>query len=330
MSSPSNHTSCNILLSCIGKRGYIADYFREVIPRGSKIVATSNTPWTPGFSSCDISAVLPPLASDDYIPALLDLCRKHQISAVLSMFDPDVHKLSTHRKEFIQAGVVPFFPEHRASVIAFDKLETWRHLTSLNINVPLTTDSLSQARAWLQSAQFRFPLVVKPRFGFGSHNTFIARNEAELEVFYAYAPDMIIQQFMDAEALNVDGLGDLAAQPVSIVPWRKLLSRHGETERSITIECPELVALAERLIREVGLIGPFDADFFRDEAGKLWVLELNPRFGGGYPVSHLAGAMFPELIVRLVQGQTIPKTQDQYQRGVTMMKKLAIIPGPIV
>ena len=318
----------NLLLSCIGKRSYIAEYFREALPDGSKIIGTSNTNWTPGFSSCDVSIVLPPIASEEYVPALLDLCRTHQVSGLLSLFDPDVHKLSAYREEFLRVGVVPVFPGLAASKVAFDKLETWRFLTKLGVPVPLTTDSLAVARGWLEAGDFFFPLIVKPRYGFGSANTFTARSPSELEVFYHYAPDMIVQQFMNAEALNVDGLGDLESRPVAVIPWRKLLSRMGETERSVTIDCPDLVALAERLVREVGIVGPFDADFFRDSDGKLWVLELNPRFGGGYPVSHLAGASFPELIVRMIRGDKVKVPKTGYKLGVTMMKKLEVISGP--
>jgi carbamoyl-phosphate synthase large subunit len=318
----------NILFSCIGKRGYIADYFREVLPHGSKIVGTSNSEWTPGFASCDISVVVPPITSDEYIPTLLDECRKHEISALLSFFDPDVHRLSEHSNDFRNVGVVPIIPERRASIIAFDKLETYRFMLMLEIATPATTDSLTEAIEWINQDILTYPLVVKPRFGFGSANTFIARNKNELYVFYNYEKNMIIQQFMDAEAVNVDGLGDLTACPVSVVPWRKLLSRMGETERSITIENPDLVNLARRLIKEVGIIGPFDGDFFIDSNGKLWVLELNLRFGGGYPVSHLAGADFPDKIMKIIRGEPLESCNSKYKRGVTMMKRLQIIEGP--
>lgn len=318
----------NILLSCIGKRGYIADYFRDALPPGSKIIGTSNSEWTPGFSSCDISLILPPINSDEYIPALLAECRRHEVAGMLSFFDPDVHKLSAYRKDFVRSGITPIIPEYAASIIAFDKLETYRCLTKLNIPVPLTTELLSQACEWVQIKKFSFPLMVKPRFGYGSANTFVARNKSELEVFYNYAPEMIVQQYMDAEAVNVDGLGDLMARPVSIVPWRKLLSKMGETERSITIDSNNLIELAEHIVKEVGIIGPFDIDFFRDSKGKLWVLELNLRFGGGYPVSHLAGADFPKKIIQIIQGDHPVPCIGDYERGVTMMKRLQIIKGP--
>jgi carbamoyl-phosphate synthase large subunit len=320
----------NLLLSCIGKRGYLAQYFREALAGRGRIIGTSNTEWTPGFSACDQSFVLPDIVSDEYVPAVLELCHREKVAGILSFFDPDVNKLASYRQQFLDAGIAPIFPDRTASIIAFDKLETYRFLSGLGIPTPLTTDSLTQAEEWLGSRRAFFPLVVKPRYGFGSASTFIARNLEELRVFYRCAVDMIIQQFIDAEALNVDGLGDLTGKPVCIVPWRKLLSRMGETERSVTIEYPELVALAERLVEKVGIIGPFDVDFFRDANGKLWVLEMNLRFGGGYPVSHLAGADFPRKILALICGENVARPTKPYQSGVSMMKELRIIPGPIV
>jgi carbamoyl-phosphate synthase large subunit len=318
----------NLLLSCIGKRGYIADYFREVLPPGSRIIGTSNTPWTPGFSCCDETVILPPISSEDYVPALLEECVRLQVSGLLSMFDPDVHRLAPYRADFMQRGVVPVIPGDRAAAIAFDKWETFRFLSQRGIRTPETLTNVHEVTGALRAGRLVFPLIVKPRFGFGSANTFVARDERELHVFFHYAPDMIVQQFLEAEAFNVDGLADLDAQPVSVVAWRKWLSTLGETERAETVECPGLVALAEELVRTVGIIGPFDGDFFRDASGQLWVLELNPRFGGGYPVSHFAGAGFPELIVRMIRGESVRGQAASYRRGVTMMKRPEPIPGP--
>ena len=118
------------------------------------------------------------------------------------------------------------------------------------------------------------------------------------------------------------------SNPISIVPWRKLLSKMGETERCITIDCPEIIQLGEQLIKSVGIIGPFDADIFRGTDGRLWVLELNLRFGGGYPVSQLAGADFPSKIIRMIRGENLESCMGAYKRGVTMMKRLQIINGP--
>ena len=271
---------------------------------------------------------MPPISSSEYIPAMLDACCRYDVRGILSFFDPDVYCLSCHYDEFCSIGVVPVLPRESAATIGFNKLKTFQFLTDLSISVPLTTESLATAMKWLESGKMAFPLVVKPRCGFGSFNTFVAQNIPQLRAFFEYADDMIVQQFVEGVALNVDGLGDLNAKAISVVPWRKILSRLGETERSITIDDPDLVQLGVRLIEEVGIIGPLDADFIQDAGGTLWTLELNTRFGGGYPVSHLAGADFPRLILEMLAGKKRIRGLARYQRGVTMMKKLQVIPGP--
>jgi carbamoyl-phosphate synthase large subunit len=100
----------NLLFTCIGKRGYMADYFRPHLRRGEKILGTSHTPWTPGFQACDLGFIVPPIASDEYVPAILDLCGAHEIGGLLSFYDPDVIALSPHREAFQSIGVVAMLP----------------------------------------------------------------------------------------------------------------------------------------------------------------------------------------------------------------------------
>jgi carbamoyl-phosphate synthase large subunit len=318
----------NLLLSCIGKRGYLADFFRAAMGGQGKIIGTSHTSWTPGFQACDEAVVLPPIASDEYLPALLDLCQRHDIQGLLSLYDPDVLRLASAYQDFLNIGVQPVLPPLAAATIAFDKLATYRFLSERHFLTPLTTDSLEVAEQWLAAGSMQFPLIVKPRCGFGSFNTFLAHNLQQLRAFFHYAPDMIVQSFVDGEAINVDGLSDFTGRALSIVPWKKLLSRQGETERAITIEDPELLHHGVHLMEALGVVGPMDADLFRTADGKLWTLELNLRFGGGYPVSHLAGASFPQKILSLLSGHSLSPDLGRYTRGVTMMKQLHIIPGP--
>lgn len=319
----------NLLFSCIGKRGYIARYFREHLRPGEKIVGTSNTPWTSGFAACDVGVLLPPIASDEYVPAVLDTCRKHEISGLLSFFDPDVGALSKHVDAFKAAGVVPFIPGERAAWIGFDKWRTFHALKEAGFLVPDTVITLEDALAGLQSGRFRFPLIVKPRNGFGSANTFVARDELQLRAFFSVVPDMLIQEFVDGDAYDIEALADPDARLLQVVAWRKHLSTLGETQQAVTVADPELVDVGRRLAETIGLVGPMDVDLFRTRDGRVWVLELNLRFGGGYPVSHLAGAEFPRLIVEILRGGRPEPRIGQYQPGVCLLKGLSVMGGPV-
>ena len=102
----------------------------------------------------------------------------------------------------------------------------------------------------------------------------------------------------------------------------------GETEQAITVEDPELVDIGRRLAETVGLVGPMDVDLFRTREGALQVIELNLRFGGGYPVSHLAGADFPEMIVDIFRGGRPEPRIGQYAPDICLLKGLQVMGGP--
>ena len=102
----------------------------------------------------------------------------------------------------------------------------------------------------------------------------------------------------------------------------------GETELAETVDSPQLVALGRQLAEALGHAGPLDADLFVDADGIASVLEINLRFGGGYPVSHLAGAGFPEAILAMARGEPLPASLGRYQPGVVMTKELGIAGGP--
>ena len=93
-------SSLNILLSTISGKGYIAEWFREHLGPDDTIIGTSNSRLTPGFASCDRAVLMPDIYSDEYIPALLELCAAEDISLMLSFLDLDVYKLSGYRHLF--------------------------------------------------------------------------------------------------------------------------------------------------------------------------------------------------------------------------------------
>jgi len=128
---------------------------------------------------------------------------------------------------------------------------------------------------------------------------------------------------------NIEALSDLTQQVLQVVVWRKLLSSLGETEQAVTVEDPELIDIGKQLAEIVGLVGPMDVDLFRTEDGEVRVIEVNLRFGGGYPVSQLAGANFPKMIVEILRGEHPAPRIGQYKRGICLLKGLQVMGGPI-
>lgn len=310
----------NLLFSTIGKRGYVADFFREHLAPSDRIIGTGNSPWTPGFQRCDDVVLMPDIESDDYGAAVLDVCRRYEISAVLPFSDPDTWCLSTIHEELTRLGATPILPRRDVVDRCFDKYRTAAFLKELGVPHPRTAISLDEA------ADFAFPLFVKPRTGSGSASAFRVDDQGLLERILAEHDNMIVQEFIDGEEINVDVLGDLSGRVVGAACWKKYLSTAGETERSITVQDDEVLDVALKAADALGVVGPMDIDLMRTSDG-IAVIEFNPRFGGGYPVSHFAGADFPRKILAMLRGEDVGP-DFSYQKDIAMMKELRPFGGP--
>jgi len=316
----------NVLLSVIGRRGYIADYFRDA--GAKKIVGTSDrhgedSEFTVGFGSADRNYVLPSVNSDRYVDTLLQVCEDEEIEIVTSLFDQDCHVLSDHLDAFRDLGVLPFLPTRRASDICLDKVETVRFLNEAGIQGPATFLSVEEFSA----SGIGYPVVVKPRFGFASLDMHFVSNERELRGCFDPSRH-IIQQMLKGQEFSFDVLMDVQGKVISCVVKRKIKMRAGETDQAITVKNKALLELGVAIGEAMGYAGPLDVDLFVD-GDDVRILELNPRFGGGYPASHAAGAMFPDLMVEMAKGRSPKSILGSYRENIVMMKRIAVDSRPI-
>ena len=319
----------NILLSCVGRRSYMIDYFREALRRSDIIMGTSNSEWAPALRYCDKTFYMPAILADSYIDAMLQLCRDEKVDVLLSFLDPDVHVLAQHYEDFTAMGVLPILPKPAASTVCFDKLATAGFLQAHGFRAPKTYENTVQVNTALVEGRLSFPVIVKPRFGFASKNVFRADDVGEMENYVQHYESMIIQEMLQGEELDLDICNDIHGQEVlAVVPWKKVASRAGEVEAAVTIDNADLLAIGARLGRLVGQAGPMDVDVFKVR-NEYHILELNPRFGGGYAVSHLAGADYPGMLVRMIRGERVAPRIGEYQRDVVMMKEYKIACGSV-
>lgn len=308
------------LLSTIGKRGYIADYLRQADPN-VRIIGSGNNLFTPGFASCDQAVLLPPIDDPQYLSQVRELIHTHQINAILSFSDPDVAALSTIRPELTALGATCFFPGEETVLFGFDKLKTFLWAEKHGVTVPRTTADPEEART------LRFPLIRKPRFGSASVGISTIHHENELLPSKVDTTEYIYQERIEGQEVNVELCGDLSGRVMSVSAWRKIISRYGETELAITIRRQDLIDLALDLGEKARIIGPCDIDII-DHDGKLFLIEFNMRFGGGYPVSHLAGANFPALLVQVQRGES-PPLHTGFLDEIFMMKQIQPFGGPL-
>lgn len=311
-------------MTCIGRRGYLAEWFREHLEPTDRIIGTSNSRRTSGFHACDVGVLMPDVASDEYVPAMLELCRDERIGGLLSFLDVDAAKLAWHRHEFISLGVTPVLPPAHIAELCLDKVASAAFLTEGGIATPTVYTDLDGTREAVRSGRLAYPIVVKPRRGAGSRLVMRAHDDRELESFMGLEPDMIAQELVAGREHGIDVLGDLDGRVVSVVVKDKVRMRAGETDQAVTVRHEASLRMGVRLGELLRNVGPLDVDAFVD-GDDVTVLELNPRFGGGYPFSHRAGANWPAMIVAMIRGEPVDPRIGAYEVGIEGMKETRVI-----
>lgn len=339
------HSAMNILLTSAGRRTYLVRYFKEAQTDGSLVFAANST-MSPALMEADGHVLTPLIYEEGYVDFLLDFCREHQIGLVIPLFDVDVWMLSCHRDRFLDAGIVPAVSDRSVTAVCSDKYMMGRRLSELGIHTPYTA---------LDPEDYdgSFPAYVKPRFGMGSIGLYKALCREELDILWSLCKrnvegsylryeskeksedqegggSVIIQSEVRGSEYGLDIINDLKGSYVTTIVRRKLAMRSGETDEAIVLspEAPEHKVLSElgrRLGRGLGHRGNLDMDVILGaEDGVPYVLDMNARFGGGYPFSHAAGVDLPRAYVAWAKGEEVPGELLSVKRSIHAYKDMDI------
>lgn len=310
----------NILFTCAGRRTYLLKYFKEQLGNDGLIVATDMQLTAPALSAADIKEQVPAVYADDYIDRTLDICRRHNIKALICLNDLELPILAENKHRFDKIGVIPLVSNQQVIDICFDKYRTAQYVESLGLNTPATYIKYAEAVKAINDGTLKFPLVLKPRWGSGSIGIEFVNSMEELEEVFALLIKkvkksilataskgdeyILIQQKIEGQEYGMDVMNDLQANHRAVSVKKKLAMRAGETDKAQTVDNAEIREIGNTLGRNLQHIGNLDVDVFEKD-GKYYVLELNPRFGGGFPFSYEAGVNFPKAIIEWLKGNEI-------------------------
>lgn len=328
----------NILITSAGRRSYFINYFKDVL-RDCGLVFASNSEHSPALLAADHFVISPSIYSEEYISFLLNYCEKHKIEAIISLFDIDLPVLSKAKSIFRSRGIEVIVSEYEITQICNDKIRTFEFLVANGFDTPKVFFNPESACAEIALGNLCFPVVVKPRWGMGSIGIYVADDEGELRILYKkvqkkvvesylkyesqVAPDcsVIIQELMKGQEYGLDVINDLKQDYVCTFVKKKLAMRAGETDQAVTVDCSILRDVGKKISETLKHIACLDVDCFMLD-NKPFVLELNCRFGGGYPFSHLAGANIPLAIVQWLKGQMPPPELFKIEYGVVAAKNI--------
>jgi carbamoyl-phosphate synthase large subunit len=309
----------NILLTCGGRRNYLLSYFRDALDGTGLVCAADASADAPAMLEADRAFVVPAVHAPGYLDALLAICRDHAIGMLVSLNDLELPILARHREALAELGTRAIVSSPAVIDLCFDKWATHRFLTDRGFGSPRTYPTLDAAREALDAGDLELPVVVKPRWGTASIGYEVPATAEELELAWRLGAfrlrrsmlaqvsardpggGLVIQERLLGDEFGLDVINDLEGRYVATLVKQKLGMRAGETDKAITVSHPVLEALGRQIGEALGHVGNLDCDVFV-RGDDIRVLEMNPRFGGGYPFSHEAGANVPAALLAWVRG----------------------------
>lgn len=310
----------NILILSCGTRNKIVRYFRQELNGRGLIFATDCSRLAPALYEADRHFIVPRIDSDDYLEVILDICKKNEVKAILSLIDPELIFLAKHKKEFMKIGVLPIISDHEVINLCYDKYRMSKFLVE---NGFLTAKSYTCKEKFLldiEKREISYPVFVKPIKGSASLDINKVFSRDELELLFDKQDDFMIQEYMNGTELGVDAYIDLISGVlVSVFIKEKIKMRAGETDKSVSIKDGKLFQLIDNFVKKMGLKGIIDIDLFRVN-DEYYISEVNPRFGGGYLHAHECGVNMIEMLINNVQGKCNINLLGKYNEGVYMMK----------
>ncbi|HEY4577823.1 MAG TPA: ATP-grasp domain-containing protein [Yaniella sp.] len=329
-----------IIISSAGRRVYLVQWFRQALYEAGiqgDVIVLDYDPNAATAAAADDYRPVPAFTSPAYADALLELIDELQPDLFISLNDHELTALSEGLADKLRArGVVTPVLDQTAHRAVADKLVMSQVLQRAGISTPpavLLSDVVAVYKMLAASSH----IIVKDRWGSGSSG--LRRFTADqayrwVEGRYANASDeealgfdaIIVQPDVGGQEFGLDVVTAVRGGPVEgVLARQKLGMRHGETSSAMTVKNTPFIGLAAALNAALGIRGSVDVDVMLTDDGVPYVIDVNPRFGGGYPFVHVAGADVPHFYLASTLGFTPRPDWDNYRVGHIGAKHEGII-----
>lgn len=299
-----------VLFTCAGQR---VDIVTEFARAGATTVVAEADRLAPTLYHADRHALVPRVDDPGYVPSLAALVREHDVRLVVPLTDLDHVVLARSRDALAPALVL--LPSTEVCEQVGDKYLAHRLFVERGIPSP---------PSWLPHEvpdDARYPLLVKVRQGFGSRHIYRASDPDELAFFLRYTTvDSFVQQACAGEEFSIDVFCDTDSRCLNAIPRTMIQSKGGESIKGMTVKDWELIEHGRRVAETIGLVGPANIQCFREPDGSLPVTDVNPRFGGAFPLPRAAGSRYPELALELARGERPEPRLGEFREGVVMTR----------
>ncbi|WP_134702553.1 ATP-grasp domain-containing protein [Ammoniphilus sp. YIM 78166] len=309
----------NILFTSSGRRVSLIQAFKELYVaynmRGKIVTADlKNTAPTAFFS--DYHYLVPKVTDKSYLQALIHICNTEDIHIIIPLIDTELLFLAENKRFFEEMGVKVLVSGKELVELASDKTQTYQFFMKNQITTPKVFVDEE-----LTDEDLPFPLLIKPLDGSSSQGVTKIKSKKELEFFKEYIPNAMVQEYISGEEYTVDVMVDFEGNIKTIVPRLRIETRAGEVSKGVTKKDEMIIKAAEKVIQSLPEpVGCITLQCFKKPNGEIVFIEINPRFGGGIPLSIEAGAKFPLWTIQMSRGERFLEQDFSWREDLTMLR----------
>lgn len=307
------------MISSAGRRVSLLRSFRSAIAETGlpgRVIACDMSRLAPAMHVADDGFVVPRCTDPGFLPTVVELCARQRVDLVVPTFDTELPVWARARAALASAGTVVAVSAPETVAIAGDKRRTHEHCRRVGIPVPRQA---TPAEVLARPADWPLPLIAKPATGFAGQGLRRVETWSALESL-ASTPDLVVEEVAAGLEHTVDVYVDRAGQVHAPVARRRLEIRAGEVSKSLVVRDGHLESLAVKTVETLpGAYGPLNVQMFSD-GRTATVIEINARFGGGYPLTRRAGGRYSEWLVRETAFGAAPPARPRIEHGLMMLR----------
>jgi carbamoyl-phosphate synthase large subunit len=315
---PRKHLS--VLFTTIGRRVSLLNSFRRAAKQlGLNVTffGTDANNLSSALHLCDRKYTVKPITHPGYLKELLAFVRKNRIDLLIPTIDSNLLLFAKNGKKFARLGCQVLISSPGVIDICRDKRETYRFLTKNGFDTP----EVITPRAALAKKSLKYPRFLKPWDGSASRHTTMVRNHSELAFYSKRVPNCIVQEFIRGTEYTCDVFVGADMKVHCVVPRKRIEVRAGEVSKSQIVKNKYIMKRTAELVETLGAgPGVITIQLILDLDKKIHFIEINPRFGGGAPLSIKAGANFPKWILQELVGQKPDIKLDGFEDNLIMLR----------
>ena len=311
-----------ILFTNVGRRTYLVEFALNIKIKNTKlkIFLTDTNYETASFQvSKKTKNFITPYVNKEpkkYLQKIYNICFENKIDLLIPLIDYDLPILAKNIKKFKTINTQLLVSDFNVINNCFNKRKNYFFCLDNEIPTPKTYFDSNKI--------INFPVIQKKIYGSGSLDNYEIKEKKELSIFKS--SKFILQNKIIGQEYGMDILNDFTGSYIHSFVRKKISIRNGETDKAVGVNSIKFTKLAKIISSKFKHIGVMDIDFIVTKNNKIYFLDFNARFGGGYPITHLSGYNYLKAIILIKLNKKVffskKFKKNYFSKGINVYKNI--------